>query len=395
MKENKEKNKLGIYIHIPFCIKKCYYCDFLSAPGSIEEKEFYVEALIGEIKGYQNLYRDFEVTSIFIGGGTPSSISGEAILRIMETIKEVFTMKSYASGNRVTSSTLDTVEITIEINPGTITRDKLLLYKKAGINRLSFGLQSTSNQELQLLGRIHTYEEFEENYFLARELGFHNINIDLISALPGQTLETWQQHMKKIILLNPEHISAYSLILEEGTPFYETYCEDDFEEELDLKIYEITKTQLDQANYHRYEISNYAKNGYECKHNITYWKRDHYLGLGLGASSCIHNTRFRNEENMKEYLKSSRNPEVIKREIEILTKEQQMEEFMFLGLRLCKGVSEKEFEQIFHTDIFTVFGQPIQTSIKEGLLLRNEDAIYLSEEGINVSNVVMSRFLFD
>lgn len=330
-----KKKELGLYIHIPFCVKKCDYCDFLSAPANEDTKEAYVDALIAEINAYRALAIDYQVKTIFIGGGTPSSIESKHIVSIIEAIKDVFKLKhSYshddidinhennimkiAESNNIDKNITETnnierniidsnyietntetnniertifrdnslnnnIEITIEINPGTITKEKLLDYKKAGINRLSFGLQSTKNQELKILGRIHTYEEFEQNYKLARDLGFQNINIDLMSALPGQTLEAWLENLNNVIKLNPEHISAYSLIIEEETPFYNRYSEEDQNEELDREIYKQTKECLDKAGYYRYEISNYAKLGYLCKHNTSYWTRDNYLGLGLGV----------------------------------------------------------------------------------------------------------------
>jgi oxygen-independent coproporphyrinogen-3 oxidase len=380
---NNQKKDLGLYIHIPFCVKKCDYCDFLSAPANDDTKRLYVKALIAEIDSLKEVVSEYLVKTIFIGGGTPSSIDGTFIIEIMKAVQNVFELD------------VQDIEISIEVNPGTVTKEKLLAYQQAGINRLSFGLQSTDNLELKKLGRIHTFETFVDNYNLARELGFKNINIDLMSALPGQTLSSWLTTLNKVIELKPEHISAYSLIIEEGTLFYTRYSEDDQDEELDRVIYRETKDTLEKAGYYRYEISNYAKAGYECKHNSSYWMRTPYLGLGLGASSLIQNTRFHNEENLMEYIKLSNDYRNIRREMDKLTLNTQMEEFMFLGLRMQKGISTKTFEQEFKVSIESVYGDVIKQSIKEGLLIAKENNLYLTDKGIDISNLVMSRFIFE
>lgn len=376
-----QKKDLGLYIHIPFCVKKCDYCDFLSAPADEDTKRLYVEALISEIKSYRELASKYRVKTIFIGGGTPSSIEGQFIVNIMEAIKEIFTVHG--------------AEITIEANPGTLSLDKLNCYKEAGITRLSIGLQSTDNEELQLLGRIHTYEEFLENYRLARELGFDNINIDLMSALPGQCLDNWLVTLKKVTELNPEHISAYSLILEEGTPFFKKYKEEDQDEDLDRDIYAKTKECLELAGYYRYEISNYAKKGFECKHNSSYWTRVEYLGMGLGSSSLIHNERFHNEDKLIDYMELSADYNSLRRDIDRLSVSQQMEEFMFLGLRMSIGVNKEDFKREFGKSIETIYGDVINQSVSKGLLFDEGNQIYLSDKGIDLSNMVMSGFLLD
>jgi oxygen-independent coproporphyrinogen-3 oxidase len=381
-----QKKNLGLYIHIPFCVRKCDYCDFLSAPADEGTKDNYVKALIKEIKSYNKISPEYLVKTIFIGGGTPSSLNGELIVEIMKAVREIFCITEGDEG---------LPEITIEVNPGTVTKDKLNAYKLAGINRLSFGLQSADNSELKLLGRIHTFETFKENYLLARELGFDNINIDLISALPGQTMKGWLDTLNKVIALNPEHISAYSLILEEGTPFFTRYKEEDQNEELDRQIYEGTKKVLDQAGYHRYEISNYAKPGYESRHNISYWIRTDYLGLGLGASSLLNNIRFQNEEALTEYLGLSADHDKIRRNEELLTANKQMEEYMFLGLRMSEGISVKKFETLFGVSIETIYGEIINKTLKEELIQIKGEKIYLTDKGIDLSNLVMSRFLLD
>lgn len=378
---NNKKN-LGLYLHIPFCERKCLYCDFLSAAADKETKDRYVNALINEIASYKEWARDYLVKTIFLGGGTPTCLSGESILRIMEAVGNTFFLDS------------DT-EVTMEANPGTIDREKLLAFKQAGINRISMGLQSADNRELKLLGRIHTYETFAENYFLARELKFDNINVDLMSSLPGQSLKDWMSTLKKVAELEPEHISAYSLILEEGTYFYRKYSSMPLDEELDRQMYWETEHYLKDRGYQHYEISNYAREGRECRHNNSYWIRENYLGLGLGASSLIENTRFRKEDNLEEYIRNAGNHALTDKEQEVLTVKQQMEEFMFLGLRLTRGISKAAFQQSFHVTLENIYKEQLDRSIKEGLLQVIGDRLCLTDKGIDLSNTVMARFLLD
>ncbi len=410
-----EKNPIGIYIHIPFCEAKCAYCDFLSAPSTSANKKRYVDALIQQIKEYSYLKEEYYVRTIFIGGGTPSSIEPMDIRRILETVYETFAVEGDRSNvdRQQTLQDGNDIEITIEANPGTLTREKLLIYIKSGINRISMGLQSVNNNELKLLGRIHTYQQFEENYHLARECGFTNINIDLMSALPNQTVATWENTLKTVVKLNPEHISAYSLIIEEGTPFYERYAQGDElpSEEEDRQMYYLTKNLLKEAGYERYEISNYAKAGYESKHNSSYWERIDYIGFGLGASSCLQNTRFHNEEDLMryivqgEYLQSQdvcstdenkiENPikKFEQQDVQQLTLAQQMEEYMFLGLRMMKGVDISEFEHQFEVQFETIYGNVVKEMISDDLLVRKNEYLMLTERGIDLSNYVMSEFL--
>ena len=292
-------------------------------------------------------------------------------------------------------------EITMEANPGTVTVEKLRAYQKAGINRISFGLQSVDNEELKMLGRIHTYEEFLESYDAARKAGFQNINVDLISAIPKQTVSSWEQTLQTIISLQPEHISAYSLIVEEGTPFAKLYgegCELEHllpSEEEERRMYERTEELLQEAGYHRYEISNYAKEGYECQHNLGYWERKEYLGLGLGASSLIEETRFHNTDVMEEYLRDASNPILLRKEQEKLDRQEQMEEFVFLGLRKIRGIQEEKFTEMFGEDIWDCYGKNLERVIKEGLLEREEGVLRLTRKGIDVSNYVFYEILLD
>ena len=427
---------IELYIHIPFCVKKCEYCDFLSeAAGEVEQQE-YVEALVQEIDMYQGQIKGDTVTSVFLGGGTPSILTENQITVLFAALKEAFTI-------------LPDAEITIEINPGAVTREKLRIYRGVGINRLSIGLQSTNNSELQKLGRIHTYEEFLQTYHMAREEMFDNINIDLISAIPGQTTVSWKQTINKVIQLSPEHISAYSLIIEEGTLFYELYgsqtddamchelygsqtddiaryelqgnqnsnvsfmihcMQDDKlpDEDEEREIYAMTKTLLEHAGYDRYEISNYAKPGYECRHNLGYWDRVQYLGIGLGSSSLIGNRRFSHIRDRSQYCKQMRSYRTetrdgrfiengiipgITEDVEVLTFREQMEEYMFLGLRKMAGVSQQKFNHNFGVEMNEIYGEIIVKLLNQGLLTRKGDILSLTERGIDVSNRVLSEFL--
>ncbi len=411
--EKPQKKELGLYLHIPFCVRKCDYCDFLSAPGTESAKKSYVEALLTEIVSYQGRTSDYVVETIFFGGGTPSCIPEEDIERIMAAIRETFTISE------------ERLEATIEVNPGTVTKGKLEVYRRAGINRISFGLQSTKSMELKKLGRIHSYEDFLENYQLTREVGFLNINVDLMSALPGQTLASWEDTLYSVAKLNPEHISAYSLIIEEGTKFYDRYhigaaLEKDLpDEDTDRMIYHRTKEILEQFHYQRYEISNYAKAGYECRHNNSYWIGTQYLGLGLGSSSLLDGARFSNIDNLKQYIKQldeyrlygkeenkriskeqynylpiSRDLPGIRKDYKRLTKEEQMEEFMFLGLRRCEGVSKEEFYHRFGENMDVIYGRELDGLKDKKLIEMDEVILRLTDLGVDVSNQVLSVFLF-
>lgn len=381
------KNELELYLHIPFCVRKCAYCDFLSSPENGETIENYVEALIREIKAYQALSLNDIVVTIFLGGGTPSVLEGNQMERIFEALHEVFEIAEDA-------------EITVEANPGTVTQEKLSAYRKLGINRISFGLQSADNGELKLLGRIHTYEQFLESYEMARTAGFTNINIDLISAIPKQTVRSWEETLKRIIRLKPEHISAYSLIIEEGTSFAKLYGEgsplerDLPSEEEERLMYEKTEEILGENGYHRYEISNYAKEGMECRHNLGYWGRKNYLGLGLGASSLLDNRRYSNTENLREYTECAGQPEKIRKNTEHLTEEEQMEEFIFLGLRKMNGISEQAFWNCFQKTIWDCYGENIRKVMEKGLLKQREGCLSLTKKGIDVSNYVFAEILY-
>lgn len=385
-----EKNmkNLEFYVHIPFCVKKCAYCDFLSFTVGEEQKEAYVTALLKEIDEWQPK-KEYCAVSVFLGGGTPSVLSEDKITMILEALRK-----------KVSFS--ETVEITIECNPGTLTKEKLLCYQKSGVNRLSLGLQSAQERELKMLGRIHTYEEFLENFWLARAVGFTNINVDLMSALPGQKIADWEDTLQKVAKLDPEHISAYSLIIEEETPFYEKYAEDlrvreaggecrllPTEEE-ERQMYGRTREILNEYGYHRYEISNYAKEGKECRHNVGYWVRTDYKGFGLGAASLLDNVRFSNGRNLKAYL----NGDCQEKE-ECLSKNAQMEETMFLGLRLTEGVSKKIFQKVYGCAMEDVYGSVLKHLRQQGLLKIDREYVALTEKGMDISNYVMAQFLLE
>ncbi len=452
----KNKNELGIYIHIPFCVHKCIYCDFLSSPADVHTRKQYVRALINEIyltregkcankliknvlQGDNTSYEDMEeqavngltsdyalydtvcmadyektimqedisgcvddiksenghiVTSIFIGGGTPSAIDAEDISDILDAVRKNYNVS-------------DKAEITIECNPGTMDKKKAAIYRKAGINRISFGLQSTDNNELRMLGRIHTYEQFMESYKIAREAGFGNINIDLMSALPGQTMESFKAVLEKALSLGAEHISVYSLIVEEGTRLSDNI--DSFppipSDDEDRQMYYMTKEMLSSYGYEQYEISNYAQKGYECKHNLKYWERCDYLGFGIGAASLYGGRRYTNISDIGRYMdvlaeitnaldKSYVNELLqIRTDMEELSKEDEMSEYMFLGLRKTKGIDITDFKEEFGTDIKDIFGEAIEDNIARGLLIHDGNCLYLSKRGIDISNTVMSDFI--
>lgn len=374
------RKELELYIHIPFCVQKCKYCDFLSAPGNEELRGSYVESLCKKIRDYRELAEAYHVVSIFLGGGTPSVLEESQTKEIFAAIYDTFQVDADA-------------EITTELNPGTVTAEKLKVYREIGINRLSIGLQSVNNQELRMLGRIHTYEEFKVTYELAREAGFDNINIDLISAIPGQTVESWDETLETVAKLNPEHISAYSLIIEEGTPFFEMYGEDREglpDEDDERQMYQDTQTILEKYGYFRYEISNYAKAGFECQHNLGYWSRREYLGIGLGAASLLNDERWTEITDLKEYIETDKNQKENREQLDSVA---QMEEFMFLGLRKMKGVSKETFKMLFGQELEEVYSTVIDKMLRQKLLEIKDDYIRLTEKGIDVSNYVMSEFI--
>lgn len=390
---------LSLYIHIPFCRRKCLYCDFLSAPASDGEIDNYVNLLRREIEKQSIFYREHRVISIFLGGGTPSFLPPDRIGEILRQIQSCFSVEKDA-------------EITIECNPGTVEWEKLKNYITHGINRISIGLQSTDDEELARIGRIHDYAAFLETYRLAREAGFQNINIDLMAGLPGQSVDSYRKTLERVTALEPEHISAYSLILEENTPLYVNQFHYTFPtEEEDREMYLLTEKLLAAAGLHRYEISNYAREGRECRHNKVYWLRGDYVGFGLGASSMVANIRWKNPEVVKAYaecvermsgslgsLQGLSLAEMLREtgrlEVQELTETEQMDEFMFLGLRLTAGIDPADFQRIFGTSVEAVYGEPIARLTAQGLLERAGKGLRLTPRGIDVSNRVFAEFLF-
>ncbi|MBQ9608038.1 MAG: oxygen-independent coproporphyrinogen III oxidase [Lachnospiraceae bacterium] len=394
---------VSLYVHIPFCAVKCKYCDFLSFDGeSYQTMLRYVDAVCQEIKLYEPVADEYIVRTIFIGGGTPSILDESLITNIMAYIKKTFKVEKDA-------------EITIEANPGTLRHQKLTGYKLAGINRISIGLQSADDEMLKRLGRLHNFDQFVASYKAARRAGFDNINIDVMSGLPGQSIHSYVDTLSKVLEFEPEHISAYSLSIEEGTPFAsdESVLNDLPPEIIDRRMYEITKKLLAAKRYDRYEFSNYAKPGYECRHNMVYWTGGEYIGFGLGASSYFQGKRFNNTRAIRYYIDTleeiadkftdSDNLEklyndttkMIRENITPIYIDSRMEEFMFLGLRMTCGVSRSDFEERFNKDIFEVYGPVLNKYIGDGYMAMTDDRIYLTDMGIDVSNVILSEFLLD
>lgn len=382
--------KLGIYVHIPFCVRKCFYCDFLSFPAGEGERKRYLEGLLREIEREAPKYEGYVADSVFVGGGTPTVLSGKQIGRLLDEVRAGF-----AFGEKA--------EITVEMNPETADAEKLEGCLRAGVNRISIGAQSLRDEELDILGRVHSVGEFFRAYRLAREMGVENINVDVMAALPEQELEGYLDGLKRVMDLGPEHISAYSLIVEEGTPFYEWYGEKGERkdgrkalpsEEEERMMYERTGEVLEAGGYYRYEISNYAKKGYECRHNVGYWKRQDYVGFGLGAASMVGNVRWKNSSDMEKYMGRMESAVgEVKEDKHSLSVREQMEEFMFLGLRLTEGVGKEEFHRVFGKGIEEVYGEVIGKLCGQGLLMEGE-RIRLTPYGRDISNYVMAEFLF-
>lgn len=373
---------MELYLHIPFCIRKCAYCDFLSFACGKEKQRQYVEKLIEEIDCVGAGCQDNTVSTVFVGGGTPSVLDSAWIVEIFEHLRRAFWIEEGA-------------EISMEANPGTVTREKLLDYRRAGINRLSLGLQSASDRELRLLGRIHTWDEFLESYRLVREAGFENVNVDLMSALPGQTVESWLETLRRVTDLGPEHISAYSLIVEEGTPFFAQYGSKEGQkllpdEDAEREMYHGTLEFLRGCGYERYEISNYARAGRECRHNLGYWTGVPYLGLGLGASSYMDGKRFCNVDRLEEYLGGKPGEYV---DVQELSVKDMQEEFFYVGLRLVRGVCLSEFERRFGVAAAQVYPGVMERFVREGVAEICEGWFRLTEFGMDVSNYVMGGFL--
>ncbi|MCD8037095.1 MAG: radical SAM family heme chaperone HemW, partial [Clostridiales bacterium] len=365
-------NNISLYIHIPFCVRKCLYCDFPSFALPENCYEDYVRTLCREIEEYSSDFKGMKVKTIFFGGGTPSVLPPKLLGRIIDTVMSKFDVA-------------DDAEISIETNPGTLDMKKLTEMKSMYFNRLSMGLQAWQDRLLKKIGRIHTADVFETNYLQARDAGFKNINVDLMFALPTQTLDDWQETLEKIIKLNPEHISAYSLIIEEGTPFYDMYEKGiikEMDENLDREMYYLANEMLADKGYRRYEISNFSKHGFESRHNIVYWRTEEYRGFGMGAHSYVNGERFRNTYDFKKYSSF----EGLSEDREVLTEDEKQEEFMFMGLRMTDGISENTFKERFSKSIYDVYGKEIRELTMEKLLISENDRLFLSDRGVDVSN---------
>lgn len=401
------KKNMQIYVHIPFCLKKCAYCDFLSFSCDERSQLDYADALIREIEFYGPKMEEYEISTIFIGGGTPTWLEENKMLEIIDSIYTYFNVSPDA-------------EVTMECNPGTVTIGKLQKYRRAGVNRLSIGLQSADDEELKILGRIHTFEKFLKTYEMARNAGFANINVDLISGVPYQTTEKFLHTLQKVVRLKPNHISVYSLIIEKGTPFYDTYKFDAVKQEAGMqteilptedevyRINKLTQQYLRQAGYEQYEISNYAHPGYECTHNIGYWTRENYLGLGLGASSLVENVRYMNTTDLNTYIEGTMQMQVLPYEqedgiikygtnlhvsVEAVSRKAQMEEFMFLGLRMNRGVTREQFQKTFGISIDGIYKNVLDYLKAEGLLDTTAGKVALTEKGMDLSNYALAQFL--
>jgi oxygen-independent coproporphyrinogen-3 oxidase len=376
-----KRKKLGLYVHIPFCEKKCNYCDFLSFSCGEKEKQEYTEALIREIRGMKKKASEYEVQTIFIGGGTPSILPVSLMKKILKEIQKNFCIKK-------------DLEYTVECNPKTLTKEKLRLYKEYGINRISLGLQSANDKELERMGRIHSFEDFLSTYEMVRAERMDNVSIDLIFGLPGQNEADWEKTLYTVAALSPEHISAYSLIIEEGTNFYKEVSQEELpSEEEERRMHHNTGNILKKFGYEQYEISNYAGKGKESVHNIGYWQRAEYMGLGLGASSLLQNVRYKNTDDLLEYISNSKEPEKIQKEKTILTMQEQEEEFNILGLRMIQGISESEFEQKFGKSFLETYKGQTEKFIKAGLMEIKNGFIRLTPDGIDVSNMIFSEFI--
>ncbi|HEY9062284.1 MAG TPA: radical SAM family heme chaperone HemW [Pseudobacteroides sp.] len=378
------EKSIGLYIHVPFCKSKCYYCDFNSFSNKSELVEAYFEALKKEIIIYGERAEGYEVKTVFIGGGTPSSVDSRYIEDVVRLCRQHFKIAADA-------------EISLESNPGTLSEDKLRAYKYIGINRLSIGLQAWQNRLLKNIGRVHSIEEFVDNYKLAREIGFNNINIDMIFSLPHQTLEDWAETVNNVADLGPEHISCYSLKIEENTVFWEKYEHgeiDEIDDHTDREMYYLAKRQLAGHGYGMYEISNFALEGYECKHNLIYWKAKEYLGLGAGAHSYFNKKRYNNLYNIEDYIKNYMEYEGKYIEGEaIIDEAESMSEYIILGMRLTCGISQSEFKGRYGIEIMDKFGGKFKKLIGKGLVEHKAGRLLLTQTGLDYANQVFMEFI--
>ncbi|HHW30210.1 MAG TPA: oxygen-independent coproporphyrinogen III oxidase [Clostridiaceae bacterium] len=371
----------GIYIHLPFCRSKCNYCDFNSYPDKDNLIPAYFKAVEMELDSYGNKLKHHRINTIFIGGGTPSYVNEKYIIQLLNTCRRNFNISSNA-------------EITIESNPGTLCRDKVKAYRQSGINRLSIGLQAWQDRILKKLGRTHTLEDYLNNFSLAREEGFDNISTDLIFAIPGQTLEEWCETLENVVAMGPEHISCYSLQIEEGTVFGRLFSEGGLtpvDDEYDREMYYRAKEILRNAGYEHYEISNFAKPGYQCKHNLIYWQTAQYLGVGAGAHSYIEGKRFNNVYSPEKYINLIQTGKSTVENVINIDREEAMSEYMILGLRLIEGISGRDFENKFGVGLWEAFGVPLEKLLRKGLIVIDPEKgnnVRLTEKGLDLANQV-------
>lgn len=382
-----KKEELGIYIHIPFCMQKCLYCDFVSYINKSECVKEYINCMIKEIQSYD--FKKYNITTIYIGGGTPSFIESDYIKEIINVIQN----KLEKNDTR-----WEDIEITIEVNPGTVTLEKLNDYKTVGINRISLGLQATQDRLLKQIGRIHNYKDFLEAYELLKRVGFNNINVDLMIGLPNQSIKDLKESLEKIIKLNPNHISVYSLIIEDGTPISKLLDEEKIklpDEEIERQMYWYVKNKLELNGYNHYEISNFSKKGKESKHNLNCWKQKQYIGIGAAAHSYFKNIRYSNTNNIEEYIKNIKENNIEKnRKIEEKqTIEDKKNEFMMLGFRMIEGVNIADFKAKFVDNPLYVYREKIKKLTDEGLIEVDLNNIKLTNKGLDLANVVFEEFI--
>ena len=382
-----KKEELGIYIHIPFCMQKCLYCDFVSYINKSECVKEYINCMIKEIQSYD--FKKYNITTIYIGGGTPSFIESDYIKEIINVIQN----KLEKNDTR-----WEDIEITIEVNPGTVTLEKLNDYKTVGINRISLGLQATQDRLLKQIGRIHNYKDFLEAYELLKRVGFNNINVDLMIGLPNQSIKDLKESLEKIIKLNPNHISVYSLIIEDGTPISKLLDEEKIklpDEETERQMYWYVKNKLELNGYNHYEISNFSKKGKESKHNLNCWKQKQYIGIGAAAHSYFKDIRYSNTNNIEEYIKNIKenNIEKNKKIEEKQTIEDKKNEFMMLGFRMIEGVDIADFKAKFVDNPLYVYREKIKKLTDEGLIEVDLNNIKLTNKGLDLANVVFEEFI--
>jgi oxygen-independent coproporphyrinogen III oxidase len=377
------EKKLGIYVHVPFCGKKCHYCDFNSYDNKFTLVAPYFQALYKEIERLSKNATVGEVQTIYVGGGTPSSVNPSFLKNTLHLLKKNF---------RVSQD----VEVSIEVNPGTVTQEKLLAYKEYGFNRLSMGLQAVQKSLLQKIGRVHDFEDFLAGFQMARKAGFQNISVDLIFGLPGQTLEDWHTSLQEVVKCSPEHIACYSLKIEEKTLFGKLYREnkiDYLEDSLEREMYYFCNEYLKQEGYWHYEISNYAKEGRMSRHNNHYWACGEYLGFGAGAHSYLDGLRYANISTLEDYIKKVEEEKPLRDHQEEIDLEEGMKEYMILGLRRLAGISLNQFRETFHVDFTEVYGDSVKKLMDEGLLIREEDILRLSPTGLDLANKVFVEFV--